>query len=191
MPDFASKDYVLIIRRPSEIGDFPSHACTALVLCLAALLVGGCAAPAPKPEIGPANADKVKGLLASAKGKVVVVNVWATYCIPCIEELPELARFYRERDPQRVEFVSLNADPAYSIEDTVKPFVAEKGLPFPVHVLDGLPPDELGAILGAADWGGELPATFVLDAAGVLKKHWFERVHLKDLEAAVAEASPR
>ena len=164
-----------------------------LWLCLAALIAYGCGAPPPRPEIALADGEAVKRLLASAKGKVLVVNVWATFCIPCIEEMPELAQFYRERDAKRVEFLGLNADPVYTIEDTVKPFVAEKGLPFPVHVLDGLPPDELAAILGVgtAGWGGELPATFVIDAGGTLRRHWFERAHLKDLSAAVAEIAAK
>lgn len=144
--------------------------------------------PASKPEIGLANADKVKQLVAAAKGKVVVVNVWATFCIPCIEEMPELAQFYKDRDPQHVEFLSFSADPPYSIEDAVKPFAAEKDLPFPVYVLDELPPDDLIAVLrvGSTGWGGELPATFVFDSTGALQKSWLERVHRTDLSAAVA-----
>ncbi len=152
-------------------------------------------APAATPQadtmsgspIALANREKVSDLLHAARGKVLVINVWATYCIPCIEEMPELATFFKGRDPQRIEFLSLSADGAYTLEDAVKPFVAEKQLPFPVYVLDELPPDELVKLIGAGEsgWDGELPATFVLDATGALKKHWLERVHLSDLTAAV------
>lgn len=139
-----------------------------------------------------ANREKLSDLLQSARGKVLVINVWATYCIPCIEEMPELATFYKGRDPQRIEFLSLSADGAYTLEDAVKPFVAEKQLPFPVYVLDELPPDELVKLIGAGEsgWDGELPATFVLDATGALKKHWLERVHLSDLTAVVTGVLP-
>lgn len=141
-----------------------------------------------KPDIDLVNAEAVSRLLASAKGKVLVVNVWATYCIPCVEEMPELAAFYRERDAKTVEFLSLSADFPYSVDDVVKPFVAEKSLPFAVHVLN-VPPDDLIGVLGVKDakWGGELPATFVFDATGALRKFWLERVHLQDLGAAVRE----
>jgi len=139
-----------------------------------------------------ANREKVSDLLHAARGKVLVINVWATYCIPCIEEMPELATFYKGRDPQRIEFLSLSADGAYTLEDAVKPFVAEKQLPFPVYVLDELPPNELVKLIGVggSGWDGELPATFVLDATGTLKKHWLERVHLSDLTAAVTGVLP-
>lgn len=141
------------------------------------------------PEIALANAAKVAELLASAKGKIVIINAWATYCIPCIEEMPELAQFYRERDTEKVVFLSFSADPEYTVEDTVKPFVEEKAIPFPVYVLQDMPPDKLIAALGAEStgWDGELPATFVLDAEGTLKKHWLERVHLKDIAGAIAD----
>lgn len=142
------------------------------------------------PQVSTANEEKVKELLAAAKGKTLVVNVWATFCIPCIEEMPELAQFYTARDPNKVAFLSLSADPGYSIEDAVKPFAVEKKLPFPVYVLQSLPPDRLAEILGVTStgWSGELPATFILDANGALKKAWLERVHLEDLNTAVKEA---
>lgn len=117
------------------------------------------------------------------------MNVWATYCIPCIEEMPELARFYRERDAENVAFLSFSADAEYALDDTVKPFVVEQKLPFPAFVLQDLPPDKLVKALGAgtSGWDGELPATFVFDTSGALKRHWLELVHLNDLTQAVAE----
>lgn len=147
---------------------------------------------APVPTVTLANSEKINSLLQAARGKVLVINVWATYCIPCIEEMPELATFYKDRDPQRIEFLSLSADGPVALEDAVKPFSAEKQLPFPVHVLDELPPDELVKLIGAnaSGWDGELPATFVFDATGALKKYWLERVHLNDLSAAVTGALP-
>ena len=145
---------------------------------------------APHTAITLANREKVDSLLQAARGKVLVINVWATYCVPCIEEMPELVAFYEGRDPQRIEFLSLSADGAFALEDAVKPFAAEKQLPFPVYVLDELPPDELVKLIGAdtSGWDGELPATFVLDATGALKKYWLERVHLNDLSTSVTGA---
>ena len=146
---------------------------------------------AAKPKIELANDVAVKQLVAAAKGKVLVVNVWATFCIPCIEEMPELAKFYRERDADHVEFLSLNTDPVYTMEDAVKPFAREKDIPFPIHVWNDLPPEVLIDTLGVKDtgWDGELPATFIFDSTGALKRHWLERVHLHDVSAAVAEVS--
>ncbi len=150
------------------------------------------AAPASTaPSVTPGTADKVKALVAEAKGKTLVINVWATFCVPCVEEMPELAQFYRERDPEKVAFLSLSADPMYAIDDTVKPYVAEQKIPFPVYVLDEVDPDSLVEILGVKDskWTGELPGTFILNPEGSLTKSWLERVHLADLKAAVSAAS--
>lgn len=148
-------------------------------------------AAASKPEVTLVTDDAIVQALADAKGKVLVVNVWATFCIPCMEEMPELATFYRERDAEHVAFLSIDTDPVFTLDDVVKPFVQEKAIPFPVHVWNDLPPDQLIAALGVKDtgWDGELPATFVFGPDGSLKKHWLERVHLHDLSAAVAEIS--
>ncbi|MDZ4857785.1 MAG: TlpA disulfide reductase family protein [Candidatus Hydrogenedentes bacterium] len=145
-------------------------------------------APVVTGEVSLANPEKLKMLLDGAKGKTLVINVWATFCVPCLEEMPELAQFYTERDADKIAFLSLSADPLYSFDDVVKPFVAERKIPFPVYVLEDVPPDTLIEMLGveSSKWSGELPGTFVLDGDGVLKHSWLERVHLDDLKTSVA-----
>lgn len=92
-------------------------------------------------------------------------------------------------DRERVAFLSLSADQAFTLEDTVLPFAKEHELPFPVHVMDFVDPDPalLAETLGVSEtgWDGALPATFVLDRDGKLVKHWFEEVKSGELEAAV------
>lgn len=139
------------------------------------------------PKVTILDEAGVKEQLAKAKGRAVVINVWATYCVPCVEEMPELIKFYNERDPQNVEYLSLSADIAYTIDEVLAPFVAENKLPFPVYVPRGVPPDVLAGILGATDsgWNGALPATFLLDREGRLRKSWFDVVTAESLNEAV------
>lgn len=147
--------------------------------------------PAAAPEaIGAvelANEARAGELLAAAKGKPLVVNVWATWCMPCVAEMPELAKFYRASEKLGVGFLSFSADMTSEVDGTVKPFVKDKKVPFPVYVLDSLPPDRLAAMLKAEDskWDGPLPATFLFDKDGVMKKYWFEEVTATELTQAV------
>jgi thiol-disulfide isomerase/thioredoxin len=143
----------------------------------------------PGPSL--AKGEDFKRLVAEAKGKPLVINIWATWCLPCIEEMPELVQFYRERDPAKAGFLSVSVDAAYSFDDKVVPFVQSKELPFPVYVQDGMTPEDLSAALGvaASRWDGAVPATFILDKEGELKKHWFEEIHAVDITRALQSLS--
>jgi peroxiredoxin len=94
--------------------------------------------------------------LADHRGKVVLINFWATWCPPCLEEMPALERlWHQQRDRGFVLIaVSLDAD-----SGVVKPFVAEHRLTFPIG---------LDAKLEVANLYGirALPATFVVDRQG-------------------------
>lgn len=152
------------------------------------------AAPAPETPAGPALAEvsvadeqTLRALLAQTEGKVLVVNLWATYCLPCIAEMPIFTEFYRARDPEAVAFLSLSADAEYSIDEAVKPFMKDHALPFPVQVISAVDPKVLKQLIGAetTSWDGELPATFVLDRDRKLVKHWLEEVKPGELEETI------
>lgn len=85
----------------------------------------------------------LSGKLVSSRdlqGKFVVLNFWATWCAPCVAEMPALQRFYQHFKDKGVEVVAVNVDTAKK-EGDVRKFVAEKGLGFTI-LLDhqsGLP----------------------------------------------------
>lgn len=154
------------------------------------------AAPAPeasaaaRPALGDvsvADEQALRALIAKTEGKVLVVNLWATYCLPCIAEMPIFSEFYRARVPESVAFLSLSADAEYSIDEAVKPFMKDHALPFPVQVISAVDPKVLKQLIGAetTTWDGELPATFVLDRDHKLVKHWLEEVKPGELEETI------
>ncbi|MBN2310320.1 MAG: TlpA family protein disulfide reductase [Candidatus Hydrogenedentes bacterium] len=167
------------------------------VLAAAAITLGCREAPVEPPQAAPeakrharvqvADAEALRGVMAAAAGRATLVNIWATWCGPCVEEMPDLIRVYRAYESRGLAFVSLSADLAAGTSEQVAPFAEEHAIPFAIHVLDGIPPDEVAALLGVAetDWDGALPATFLFDAAGALRQSWFTAVDYAALDAAI------
>lgn len=136
------------------------------------------------PPITVIDTETLLDRLKKERGKVVVVNFWATWCPPCVTELPEFVKLYRAYRDKNVVLVSASADHPDTLESRIKPFVAAKKLPFPVYVVGASSPDELGKAL-KVDWDGALPATFVFDGEGKLRKQWLEEITIADMERVI------
>ncbi len=95
----------------------------------------------------------------SLRGKPLVLNFWATWCPPCIEELPLLESFYKLNVAKRWQVVGIAVDHAKA----VRQFLAKMPLSFPTPVA-GLAGTEMSRSLGNVSGG--LPFTVVLDASG-------------------------
>jgi thiol-disulfide isomerase/thioredoxin len=94
--------------------------------------------------------------LADLRGRVVVVNFWATWCVPCRDELPSLQRLRDRMSGKPVEVITVNYG---EMAERVRPFLEKEGLGLPV-VLDTQKD-------AGREWGvGGLPMTFVVDAKG-------------------------
>lgn len=99
--------------------------------------------------------------LARYRGKVVVVNFWATWCAPCVEEMPGFVRLqdkYRDRD---VVFVGVALDDP----DSVGPFIQKMGVSYPVLTAEAAGYELLKA---AGDSKGVMPFTLLIDRKGAV-----------------------
>lgn len=102
--------------------------------------------------------------LADYKGQVVILNIWATWCIPCREELPSLEQLYREYGPKGLKLVAVSADKGVS-EDSIRAFAKNYGATFEIlH-------DPSDAVEDAYQTTG-FPETFVIGREGTIRKKW-------------------
>lgn len=120
---------------------------------------------AKTPVVRTASASELAGLLKAAQGKIVVLNFWATWCPPCVEEMPALASFYNATSREEVVFLSLSADDPATANTTVQEFMHKHDLPFDVHVLAERDPDALTSALGG-EVSGALPTTLIFNRKG-------------------------
>src|SRR5512134_1729466 len=97
--------------------------------------------------------------LAQWRGKVLVVNFWATWCTPCREEMPEFVAAQRELGDRGLQFVGIAIDEP----DKVRQYAKEIGLNYPA-LIGGYGAIELSRTLG--NRVGALPFTVILDRSG-------------------------
>ena len=149
-----------------------------LARALAALLVAwSCSAAAAGFDIVDTQGHHHR--LADYKGRWVVVNFWATWCVPCVQEIPELTAFARAHPGVVVIGVALDAaDP-----DAVKRFAASHGLAYPLVIGDEAVERQLGSQVA-------LPVTRIYDPEGRVAYDRVGRIDRRVLEFATRDRGP-
>jgi thiol-disulfide isomerase/thioredoxin len=134
------------------------------------------------PELTVIGLDEAPASLSAYKGKLVLLNLWATWCAPCVKEMPALLRLQQKMGPEGLQVVALSQDRGSA--HVVKPFLAEKKLSELTVLLDpksttmkamqirGLPTTilisrdgkEIGRMEGDYEWDGP-------EAIALIQKH--------------------
>jgi thiol-disulfide isomerase/thioredoxin len=110
------------------------------------------------------------------QGKPLLINFWATWCPPCIEELPLIDAFYNQNKSKSLQVIGLAVDQP----SMVRRYLTQKPLSFPVG-LAGFNGTELGRTLGNAQ--SVLPFSVIFDAKGRLLAQKAGKLDQSDLEA--------
>jgi thiol-disulfide isomerase/thioredoxin len=160
------------------------------VAAVAMAATAACAEPQLQPWAGKGTPPLVRADLAGRtidlkdfRGRVVLVNFWATWCDPCREEMPSFERLRAKLRGKPFEILAVNYGESSA---KVSEFVRKEGLTLPV-LLD---PDKDAA----GDWSAKgLPITFLVDARGQVRywvfgeRDWSGADSVRDVEKLIAE----
>ena len=118
--------------------------------------------------------------LADARGRLTVVNFWATWCPPCVEEMPELSRIHADLSPSNVKIVGLAVDSPSNVREFAKRYPVS----YPLLVTGGSG-TELAKRLGNAIDG--LPYTVLIDEKGSVLRKKAGRIREEELRSWISE----
>jgi thiol-disulfide isomerase/thioredoxin len=154
-----------------------------LIGCLLLLLVEGpgCrpkSPPNPAPSISSADTARkqagpvdpigqagLKKLVGERNGRILFLNIWATWCAPCVEEFPDLIKLAQSFPGTEVEVVGISADYPDEVESKILPFISKHNVPFRIYVAKFDHQEDFINSVNSS-WSGALPATLVYDAGG-------------------------
>ncbi len=131
----------------------------------------------PVDETGYAKA------VAASKGKVLLVNFWATYCVPCRKEMPQLVALAAKYKAKGLDFITVTADEPEQMKEAAA-FLDKNKVPAPAYAKQARDDDKFINMVDAK-WSGALPATFLYDRSGRKASAFFGELKFAELEAAV------
>lgn len=115
--------------------------------------------------VQPLDREGLRRLVTERNGRILFMNVWATWCAPCVEEFPDLVKLSRAYTENDVEVVGISVDYVDEIETKIVPFLKKQNVPFRIYVAQFEHQEDF---INAVDksWNGALPASFIFDPDG-------------------------
>jgi thiol-disulfide isomerase/thioredoxin len=146
---------------------------------------GGKSADRGKADFQVVDVDGLKGLLRRQRGRVVLLHIWASWCYPCLQELPLIDKFAREVRLRGVELLSISLDDPARMGPRVAALLRKSAPHLTPNIVQFGDADQL---IGAIDpgWAGAIPALFAYDHRGQLRGNLIGSTSRSELDALVA-----
>lgn len=130
--------------------------------------------------------EEIETLIAkhNADGKVVLVNIWATWCGPCVEEFPDIVEL-KQKYKDQLEVVFISADFPEDRERALQ-FLKDQKVTWETYMKTGKDEPFINAI--SNDWSGALPFTKIYSKNGQITSYWENKASFETFETAILEA---
>ena len=113
------------------------------------------------------DATELATELEARKGRVVLVNFWATWCRPCLKEIPDLLALEAELADQGFDLVAVSLDDPWELDGTIKPFLSKWFPDFSTFLSSERDMDTIVSVIDQA-WNQVLPTSYVLARDGTV-----------------------
>ncbi len=133
----------------------------------------------PAPELKPVNADQVFELVRDHEDGPVLVNMWATWCKPCREEMPDLLKLYQVHRDNGFKLLLVSADFTRQ-KDQAAEFLGTLGVDFQTYLKDQKDNEFINAI--DPDWSGALPYSVLFAKDGSVIRTWEGKLTYEEVE---------
>ena len=131
-------------------------------------------APSSEPSIDVVGLQDLESRFAVGGDTTYVVNFWATWCKPCIEELPAFDKMHRRTRTSTTKVLLVSLDAPEDLAKKVVPFVRKKGYTAEVVLMDEPKPNEWIDKVDES-WSGAIPATLFVESGENGRRQFFER----------------
>lgn len=129
--------------------------------------------------------EEMSDIITSYEGKkAVLVNVWATWCAPCIEEFPDIVKIQRKYEDQ-LQVLFISADFPDS-RDKARAFLKKHGVDWTTYFKTGNDEDFIESISGK--WTGAMPFTKIIDKQGEVVASWENSASFSKFDKHVKKA---
>lgn len=136
------------------------------------------------------HAEEFKRILKSHQGELVIVNFWATWCAPCLKEIPDLLRLQQENAPAGVQLIGVAVDEPTPDSAEVERFRSRYFPTFRTYARAGNEMDELAQVVDPT-WNEVVPTTYLLDREGRVAKRIQGKKTLEEFRLALEAVSRR
>lgn len=136
-------------------------------LAAAAVLAASGARAAGNKQLRLISAAQLRGVLAAERGRVVVLNLWATWCAPCLREIPDLVRLEQQFAPRGLVLIGVAMDEPDELDTRVAPFRQKYFPQFRTYLRAEHEIDAIASVVDPA-WNEVLPTTYLIGRDGRL-----------------------
>lgn len=119
------------------------------------------------PKVDTLSSARLREFIRNDSAQVAIVNVWASWCKPCLKEIPDLVKLRKEFLSKGVNVILITADDIELLESDVKTVLRKAGVDFPSYIKAEAKDDAFISGLDSS-WSGALPTTFLFDNDGKL-----------------------
>jgi thiol-disulfide isomerase/thioredoxin len=132
-------------------------------------------------DLKPIDESSYAKTVSAQKGKVVLVNFWATYCVPCRKEMPALVALQQRLAPKGFQLITVSADEPESLAQASS-FLDKTKAPAPAYVLRTSDSDKFYKAVDPKWLDGALPASFLYDRQGKKVRTFFGELNIQAVE---------